>query len=172
MTRSGTGYTLIELLIVVAIIAIVAAVAIPSYEAYGRKGRQENLKAQILEIAAAQERHFTVRGRYAADMPDLAPFGLPAGGQQADTGWQIGDYLFLTGVVIRQESGQGFWVIGKGNIDGADESLGECWGYFGRGIKRPQGAHDDLAWLYDDAGNQSKEVVTGFPPSEVCTLTP
>ncbi len=164
------GYTILELLVVVAIIAIIAAVAIPSYDAYARKGRQEELKAKILDIAAAQERHFAARGRYTVNLPDLVPFGLPTGGQQTDTGWKIGDHQFLTGVIIKQESGQGFWVLGKSDIDRIEEALGDCWVYFSRGVKRPTGANDDLTWIYDDAGDRAKFVVTGFVPSEKCLM--
>jgi len=168
--RGPSGHTLLELLVVVAIIAIIAAVAIPSYDAYARKGRQEELKARMLDLAAAQERHFAARGRYATTFPDLVPFGLPVGGQQVQTGWQIGDHQFLTGAVIKQESGQGFWIVGKSDIDRGGDPLGDCCIYFSRGIRRPAGADEDLVWLYDDAGDRAKTTVSGFPPNENCLL--
>ncbi len=169
MLATPRGHTLIELLVAVMIIAILAAVAIPSYDAYTRRGRQEDLKARILEVAAAQERHFAARGAYTASFADLAPFGLPAGGVPTGTGWQIGDHKFLTGAVIQQETGMGYWVVGKSDVDKIPEALADCWFYTSRGISRPAGAEDDLVQIYDDATDNTKRIIAGFSPSQVCT---
>jgi prepilin-type N-terminal cleavage/methylation domain-containing protein len=46
------GFSLVELMIVVAIIGILAAIAIPNYTAYVRKGRQAEAKASLQAIYA------------------------------------------------------------------------------------------------------------------------
>ncbi len=59
MTRTRqpeTGFTLIELMIVVAIIAILAAIAYPSYQDYVRKSRLADGKAAILSVQMDQEK--------------------------------------------------------------------------------------------------------------------
>lgn len=63
--RRGTGgFTLIEMVIVVAIVAILAAIAIPAYTDSIRKGRRGQGKTDILEVAQAMERCYTVRNSY------------------------------------------------------------------------------------------------------------
>ena len=59
------GFTLIELMIVVAIIGILAAIAYPSYQDSVTKSRRADAKGALLGFANAMERHFTedaVRG--------------------------------------------------------------------------------------------------------------
>jgi type IV pilus assembly protein PilE len=50
------GFTLVELMIVVAIIAILAAVALPSYNSYSIKSKRGDGKAALLAMMQAQEK--------------------------------------------------------------------------------------------------------------------
>lgn len=59
-----SGFTLIELMIVVAIVGILAAVAYPSYTEYVRRAARAEARAAMLHMAQLQERNFTDRGAY------------------------------------------------------------------------------------------------------------
>mgnify|MGYP003609124512 FL=1 len=58
------GFTLIELMIVVAIVAILAAIAYPSYQDSVRKSRRADAKAALLDLAQFMERNYTTANRY------------------------------------------------------------------------------------------------------------
>ncbi|MDF1589442.1 MAG: type IV pilin protein [Gammaproteobacteria bacterium] len=58
------GFTLIELMIVVAIIGILAAIAYPSYLDQVRKTRRANAQSDLVELASFMERYYTEKFTY------------------------------------------------------------------------------------------------------------
>lgn len=60
------GFSLIELMIVVAIVGILASVVLPSYQEYVRRAARSEARAALLHMAQLQERNFTDRGAYVA----------------------------------------------------------------------------------------------------------
>ncbi len=66
------GFTLIELMVVVAIVGILAAVAYPSYQDSVLKSRRTDAQADMLEISSFMERFFTENNRYDQDVGGTA----------------------------------------------------------------------------------------------------
>jgi type IV pilus assembly protein PilE len=62
--RRIAGFTLIELMIVVAVVAILSAVAYPSYQDQVRKSRRAQAKADLVEYAQLAERWHTTNNTY------------------------------------------------------------------------------------------------------------
>jgi type IV pilus assembly protein PilE len=64
--KKNSGFTLIELMIVVVIVAIFAAIAIPSYQMYIRKAEAAQAQQEMLRVANLLEQHkarnFNYRG--------------------------------------------------------------------------------------------------------------
>lgn len=65
------GFTMLELMIVVAVIAVIASIAIPSYQDYTRKARRNTALATMLDIAMQQERYRAVRPTYATSFGEI-----------------------------------------------------------------------------------------------------
>ncbi|MFP4294727.1 MAG: type IV pilin protein [Halothiobacillaceae bacterium] len=82
MQRINSGFTLIELMIVVVVIAILTAIAYPSYQEYVRKAERADAQATLLEAAQFMERWYTTNNRYDEDV-DGEDVALPANLQQS-----------------------------------------------------------------------------------------
>jgi type IV pilus assembly protein PilE len=65
MHTNHKGFTLIELMIVVAIIGILAAIAYPSYVSYTKKTRRAEIVTVLTQGAQALEREYSRSGSYA-----------------------------------------------------------------------------------------------------------
>jgi type IV pilus assembly protein PilE len=64
--KSQSGFTLLELMIVVAVIALLALVALPSYSEYIRKGKRSDGARAISEIQLGLERYRADCASYAS----------------------------------------------------------------------------------------------------------
>ena len=136
MRHQHQGFTLIELMIVVAIVGILAAVAYPSYAEYIRRGHRAEARAGLLQAAQWMERAATAKGTYPleADFPaalktvpnnrydvsiasaDGATFTLTATPKGAQVGDKCGNYT-LANTGLRGAKG-----VTTGDI------VTECWG--------------------------------------------
>ena len=76
--RAAKGFTLVEVLIVVAIIGLLAAVAMPSYQSYVQKSRRSDAKSALMDAANRQQQFLLNRGTYTTNMRDLGYAADPA----------------------------------------------------------------------------------------------
>lgn len=74
------GFTLIELMIVVAILGIIAAIAYPSYQRNIEQTRRTTAQSEMMELAQALERYYTTNYSYAGASLrfEYSPRGTPA----------------------------------------------------------------------------------------------
>lgn len=64
-TSLEKGFTLIELMVVVAVIAIIAAIALPSYNDTVKRGKRNDAKEYLLDLASQQEIFYAQNLSYA-----------------------------------------------------------------------------------------------------------
>lgn len=64
--RSGHGFTLIELMIVVAVIAILSMIAMPSYQEHIRRSKRAEAQGILMEAAQYMQRYYSANDRYTA----------------------------------------------------------------------------------------------------------
>jgi type IV pilus assembly protein PilE len=69
--RSPRGYTLTEVLIVIAIVAIIAAFAFPNYTQQLQRSRRTDAMEALLEIAGEQEKFYLRNNAYTDSLADL-----------------------------------------------------------------------------------------------------
>src|SRR5436309_14721317 len=68
MKRIAKGFTLIELMIVVAIIGILAAIAIPNFIKFQARSKQSEAKANLKAIYTAEKAYFQEKDTYSNEV--------------------------------------------------------------------------------------------------------
>ncbi|MGK0248107.1 MAG: type IV pilus assembly protein PilE [Oleispira sp.] len=71
MATKNKGFTLIELMIVVAIIGILVTVVMPAYRVYIWESQRTDTQGKMLQMIELQERFFIDNFRYTADITEL-----------------------------------------------------------------------------------------------------
>ena len=114
--RKQEGFTLIELMIVVAIIGILAAIAIPNFLQYQLKSRQSEAKTNLMAIKTSEVSWQGERGCFltVALAPAIAP---AAGTKSSPQGWNVAGQPWL----IPTPTAATGWCVGGA---GAGVSLG------------------------------------------------
>ncbi|GAC14425.1 type IV pilin protein [Aliiglaciecola lipolytica] len=73
-----SGFTLIELMIVVAIIGIITSIAYPSYQGFLKTSNRGAAQSDLMALAAAMERHKAANYTYKGAAESNADTGKPA----------------------------------------------------------------------------------------------
>lgn len=96
--RQQQGFTLIELMIVVAIIAVIAGIGYPSYTQYVTKAKRSAMQGYMMQIASREEQYLADARTYAT----LATLGMT---QPAET---VGKYNEAVVTVVTATTDAGY----------------------------------------------------------------
>ena len=99
------GFSLIELLTVIAIIGIISAVGVVSYTGYVVAARKSSAENAMMQIALAQTEYYSNIGQYFATTSTCTP----------ETSKSIENILFDEGDIITAESGYQMCIVLEGS---------------------------------------------------------
>jgi type IV pilus assembly protein PilE len=105
------GFTLVELMIVVAIVAILASVAYPSYIEYVARGQRAKLKTQMVLAQQWMERYYSESYRYDQTAAGVAnTFAAQPFSQSPPPGEGAQTYVLTMGPVGTDTTGQTYQI--------------------------------------------------------------
>lgn len=109
MNKKETGFTLIELMIVIAIISILAAIAIPNYNSYTTKAKLTEAKSNLLQLQTLQEQFYQDYRVYAGGVAATAAAPTTAGGTDGRIAWNASTQAkYFDYAIATANSGQNF----------------------------------------------------------------
>jgi len=111
------GFTLIELMIVIAIIGILAAIAIPQFNAYRSKSYNSAAQSDIRNAATAQEAYYVENHRYSSELDRL--IGTNYGLYNISEGVNVnvnGDVESYTLTAYHGSGNRTFSILGPGGV--------------------------------------------------------
>lgn len=94
------GFSLIELLIVLAIMGILVAVAIPAYTESIQRSNRAEAKSELVQVAAEQERFFSSTNSYSTDATPLATPVVAGRDRTSTSGWYVTSVVACAGGAI------------------------------------------------------------------------
>jgi type IV pilus assembly protein PilA len=71
VSKNNKGFSLIELMVVVAIIGILATIAVPNFQKFQARSKQTNAKAELSALYSAQKSFFAEYSTYSSYLPSI-----------------------------------------------------------------------------------------------------
>ena len=112
--KAERGFTLIEVMIVVAIIAILAGVALPSYFDYVRRGQLPEAQAALSDFRVKMEQYYQDHRNYGTSGANCADVSPPAWATGTPT-LTYGAAQFFTYRCALTNAGQGYTITATGS---------------------------------------------------------
>lgn len=103
VAKKRAGFTLIELMVVLAILALLAAIAIPVYGSYVKDAKYAQAKGNLTLLATLMERYYQNHNAYYPSTTDLLPNDPPT--TTTLTGWDPGNNTLFVYAISNPDNG-------------------------------------------------------------------
>lgn len=77
MRKKTSGFTLVELMVVVLVAAILVGIAVPSYQSQIRHSRRTDAKTALMDAVVREEKNLTLNNQYTTAAANLGYASLP-----------------------------------------------------------------------------------------------
>lgn len=114
--HNNKGFTLIELMIVIAIISVLAAIAIPNYNSYTTKAKLTEAKSNLLQLQTLQEQFYQDYRVYAGGVAATASAPSSSTSTDGVLAWNASTQAkYFDYAIATANSGQNFTANAAGN---------------------------------------------------------
>ena len=131
MKRStiARGFSLIELMIVVAVIAVLAAFAFPAYTKFRERGWRAEARVALLDVAHMLERNHTVNNTYNMQISSEAdPYTKTGNHYNVTLNAASATAFTLTANLTNDTTCSTLTITNTGQRGASGASVKECWG--------------------------------------------
>lgn len=136
-THESAGFTLIELMIVIAIIGVLAATAIPAFQRLQMRSKSAEVKTNLVAIRTAEVGYRAEFGRYIGAQVSPVAYGGssaiaftdtgPEGANFSTIGWEPEGLVFFQYAVGVSADEGAFSIAAAADLD--ENSVPQVWGY-------------------------------------------
>ena len=109
------GFTLIELMIVVAIVGILAAVAVPNYLNYQCRAKQAEARQLLSELAKKELTYFSEKDTFSANLGDIG-MNVPSAGRYQVRVTSVGSRSFTAQASGVLNAINDVWVVDQNGV--------------------------------------------------------
>ncbi|MGE8294450.1 MAG: type IV pilin protein [Pseudomonas sp.] len=135
MKPAQTGFTLIEVMIVVVVIGILASIAYPNYTEYVQRANRSEGQALLADASARQERYFAQNNVYITSSNDLNKLGLDGKSETGKYDLSVASVNNDGGYTLTAEEAFGdtkcgdltLNALGEKGRTGSGKSVEDCW---------------------------------------------
>jgi len=125
--RPVPGFTLVELMVVVAIVGILAGIALPAYQEHVHKARRADAQTALAELAQHMLRHYTAHQQYVGSTLDPGVLGRVSSHYLISFAEQTSQRYTLQAVPVGAQSSDRCGTLSLSHTGARTAARADCW---------------------------------------------